>query len=162
MVPEKWTMARVAFIPKPGKKADHTPKAFRPISLSSFLLKTMEKILDQHIREDYLKNSPLHTEQYAYQPGKSTETAIHCLTSKIEKALEGKEIALCLSIDIHGAFDNATHESIEDGMIRKNIPQMIIKWTLNMLKSRTVIYETPSKQQKVVPKAAYYRPCYGC
>ncbi|XP_037932593.1 uncharacterized protein LOC119667375 [Teleopsis dalmanni] len=116
VIPKHWTKARVAFIPKAGKKADHTPKAFRPISLTSFLLKTMEKILDQYIREVYIKASPLHIEQYAYQSGKSTDTAIHSLTSKIEKALDGKEIALCTSVDITGAFDNATFRSIEAGM----------------------------------------------
>ncbi|GBP01331.1 hypothetical protein EVAR_66465_1 [Eumeta japonica] len=101
----------------------------------------MEKILDQHIRTVYLLASPIHAEQYAYQTGKSTETAIHRLATRIEKALEG----MCLSIDISGAFDNTTFRSIERAMIRKGIPRMIIAWTLNMLRSRIIIWEAGRK-----------------
>ena len=51
------------------------------------------------------------------------------------------EIALALSIDISGAFDNTMYKSIEQAMIRKGIPRMIIAWTLNMLTSRIIIWE---------------------
>jgi hypothetical protein len=51
----------VTFIPKP-EKLDYTEaKAYRPFSLSSFLLKTMEKLVDRHIRDGALKKY-LYTE----------------------------------------------------------------------------------------------------
>ncbi|XP_017875793.1 uncharacterized protein LOC108622427, partial [Ceratina calcarata] len=37
---------------KPGKTDYATPKAFRPISLTSFLLKTMEKQIDRYIKDE--------------------------------------------------------------------------------------------------------------
>ena len=48
--PKAWQEARVVFIPKPGKASYATPKAYRPISLTSFLLKTMERIVDTMIK----------------------------------------------------------------------------------------------------------------
>lgn len=42
-IPEQWTNVKVIFIPKAGKKDYSQPKSFRPISLTSFLLKTMGK-----------------------------------------------------------------------------------------------------------------------
>lgn len=42
-VPSKWREVRVVFIPKPGKMDYSLPKSFRPISLTSFFLKTMER-----------------------------------------------------------------------------------------------------------------------
>jgi hypothetical protein len=59
-------------------------KAYRPISLSSFLLKTMEKLVDRHIRDDVLRIHPLHLNQHAYQKGKSTETALYNVVTRIE------------------------------------------------------------------------------
>ena len=45
-IPQSWTKVKVIFIPKSGKKDKTQPKAYRPISLTSTLLKIMEKILD--------------------------------------------------------------------------------------------------------------------
>ncbi|GJQ67895.1 hypothetical protein Trydic_g16655 [Trypoxylus dichotomus] len=41
-----WREARVVFIPKQGKTSYTEAKSYRPISLTSFLLKTLEKIID--------------------------------------------------------------------------------------------------------------------
>jgi hypothetical protein len=43
------------FIPKPKKSDYAEAKAYCPISLSSFLLKTMKKLVDRHIRDGILK-----------------------------------------------------------------------------------------------------------
>ena len=68
----------------------------------------MKKVLDYHIRSETLRGNPLHKNQFSYQTGKSTVTALSSLVTKIEKAIAVKEIALCAFIDIEGAFDNTT------------------------------------------------------
>ncbi|XP_038117009.1 uncharacterized protein LOC119769175 [Culex quinquefasciatus] len=78
-IPRSWRKVKVIFIPKAGRNDPTMPKAFRPISLTVTLLKLMEKITDNHIRAEFLKDFPLHKHQYAYQAGKSTETALHAL-----------------------------------------------------------------------------------
>ncbi|XP_044571266.1 uncharacterized protein LOC123257210, partial [Drosophila ananassae] len=50
MVPKAWLCTKVVFIPKAGKPSHCTPKDYRPISLSSFLLKTMERLLSLHLQ----------------------------------------------------------------------------------------------------------------
>ncbi|KAI5750827.1 hypothetical protein M8J77_001575 [Diaphorina citri] len=50
--------------------------------------------------------------QYAYQAGKSTDTALHKLVHTIENSLENKEIALGAFLEIEGAFDNTSFNSI--------------------------------------------------
>ena len=42
-VPAIWRQVKVVFIPKPGKDSYSGPRDYRPISLTSFLLKTTEK-----------------------------------------------------------------------------------------------------------------------
>lgn len=76
-IPKSWEKFRVVFIPKPGKTTHSVAKDFRPISLTSFLLKALERLLDFYIRGDVLKKFPLHVKQHAYQVGKSTDTALH-------------------------------------------------------------------------------------
>jgi hypothetical protein len=59
-VPMAWRQVRVTFIPKPGKLDYTEAKAYHPISLSPFLLKTMEKLVDRYIRDGALRIHPLH------------------------------------------------------------------------------------------------------
>ncbi|KAL7726508.1 hypothetical protein ACLKA6_001130 [Drosophila palustris] len=65
-IPEPWKYSKVVFIPKAGKASHITAKDFRPISLTSFLLKTFERILSLHLRAiipcDLISNS-----QHAYR-----------------------------------------------------------------------------------------------
>jgi hypothetical protein len=68
---------KVTFIPKPRNASYTEAKAYHPISLSSFLLKTMEKLEDRYIRNEVIRTSPLHRKQFAYQVEKSIETAFH-------------------------------------------------------------------------------------
>jgi hypothetical protein len=44
-IPKAWTQVNVTFIPKPGKANYIKSKAYRLISLYSFMLKTMGKLL---------------------------------------------------------------------------------------------------------------------
>ena len=112
-IPSKWREVGVIFIPKAGKRDRTSPKAYRPSSLTSVILKMMEKIINLHIKLSYLNSRPLSKFQFAYQAGKSTETALHTLVSKLEKSFDAKEISLAAFLDIEGAFDNASHESIK-------------------------------------------------
>ena len=49
-IPMVWRDVKVVFILKPGRDSCAQAKSFRPISLTSFLLKLLEKLIDRHIR----------------------------------------------------------------------------------------------------------------
>lgn len=137
-VPRCWRQARVVFIPKPGRDSYAQVKSYRALSLTSFLLKTLEKLIDRHIREDVLENNPLHPNQYAYQTGKSCEEAIHELTSRAEAALENKEIMLATFVDTEGAYDNTSFVSIVQAMERRGVGRCVVRWTNSSLRHRMV------------------------
>jgi hypothetical protein len=76
-IPTASRQVNVTFIPKPRKANYMEAKTYCPISLSSFMQKTMEKLVDRFIRDEILGLGPLHRYEFAYQPRKSTETALH-------------------------------------------------------------------------------------
>jgi hypothetical protein len=98
----------------------------------------MEKILDLHIRETILVRNPLHNDQFAFQDGKSTVTALHNLVYKVERSLNNKEIALGVFLDIEGAFDNTSYDSIERAATRKGVETSTTGWIRAMLESRRI------------------------
>ena len=166
-IPKAWRVSKAIFIPKPGKANYDNAKAFRPISLTSFLLKTMEKILDRELRDTTLTKNPLNPNQHAYQTGKSTETALHALTTKIAKAIEDKEYALCTFFDIAGAFDNAPAKTILNALHTRNANPLISNWIANLLKTRIVTTSKGSttktaKATRGCPQGGVLSPLLWC
>ena len=136
--PKIWNFSSVVFLPKPGKSDYSNPKSFRPISLTSFCLKTLERLVLWHLEETALKSNPLNRNQHAFRRGYSTSSALSCAVDRIERAILRGRYALCVSLDIAGAFDNARIDKIAEGFRRKGTPDNIIKWYVNYLSSRTV------------------------
>lgn len=79
---------------------------------------------------------PLHHRQHAYQKGKSVETALHQLVVKIEKALDNKMFALGIFMDIEGAFDNTSYNSIKKAAQTHGIDTNLTRWIDAMLTGR--------------------------
>jgi len=69
-VPAIRQQVKVVFIPKPSRNSYSGPRDYRPIRLTSFLLKTVERVVDRHLRDEALALMPLHPNQHAYQAGK--------------------------------------------------------------------------------------------
>jgi hypothetical protein len=127
-IPLAWRAVRVIFIPKPGRDSYELAKSFRPISLTSFFLKTMERLVDSYIRAGPLKSFPLVESQYAYQRGRSTEAALHDLVQKIEWCLNQKEFALGVFLDIDGALDNASFGSMDAASGEHGVVLTLCRW----------------------------------
>jgi ribonuclease HI len=137
-VPETWRRTRVVFVPKAGKEDYLEAKSFRPISLTSFILKTLEKLIDRYLRDVILRASPLSDSQHAYQPGRSTETAIYELTHALEKSMNGDRGSLAVFLDIEGAFDRVPVRTVLRALRERGVDEGIVNWIDNLLSHRRV------------------------
>nr|CAH7737654.1 unnamed protein product [Callosobruchus chinensis] len=68
VIPSPWEISRVVFIPKPGKPSYDVAKAYRPISLMTCLLRTMEKKLGIDVENPLCRKC-----------GEAVETAKHVI-----------------------------------------------------------------------------------
>ena len=46
-----WKKCHVIFLPKPGKATYSHPSSYRPVSLSNYLLKTLERLCSWHVEQ---------------------------------------------------------------------------------------------------------------
>ena len=148
-VPHVWRRTRVVFLAKPGKEAYDKPSSFRPISLTSFQLKALERMIDWDIKsyQPAVQHMP---NQYAYRAGVSTETALHALVARIERALLKGEFALAIFLDIEGAFNNVTFLAMETALEQGGVDVTLCRWILFMLTQRTVTAHLLGVDQTVV------------
>jgi hypothetical protein len=124
-------------IPKTNKTDYTQPRSFRPISLTSFLFKTLERLVLWHLEDAVLPANPLHKNQHAFRKDHNTEIPLSKLCTFIEKAMLRYEYAVVVFLDIEGAFDNITLEAIKIGMTKHKIPSHIQTWYLNYLANRS-------------------------
>ena len=148
-LPNRWNEIKAVFIPKPGKQDYTNPKSYRPISLSSFLLKGLERLIHWHICQTNIIQKPLHPNLYSYREGRSTENALHNAVHILEKAMANNNFAIAVFLDINGAFSNTSIEGMIQNLQRRNLHPQITLWIKHMLENRTV---TATLHNKIVSK----------
>ena len=112
--------------------------SFRPISLTQFVFKTMEQIVEWSLREHADNFGTISPMQHAYSGSKGTNKVLSTLVNMIENSiLRGK--FLVISVDIKGAFDNLANLAIENALKAANYPPVMIRWYMNFLKTRESI-----------------------
>jgi ribonuclease HI len=144
--PSPLRRSRVVFIPKPGKNKSEC-KGWRPISLSSFVLKGLERIILWYIL--YFNEGSL-PHQHAYQRGKGCDTALLEFREALD-VKKGKPL-LAVSLDASGAFDNVPFHAIMDGMNQWDIPKPIVNWYNLLLRTRTIETESQGILRKCWPQ----------
>jgi hypothetical protein len=96
------------------------------------LLKTTERLVDRFLKDETLAFKPLHPNQHAYQTGKYVDTALHQLVVRVEKALNQRKIALGITLgiflDIEGAFNSTSYDSMCVALARHGVDHTIIRW----------------------------------
>ena len=103
--PTQWKDTKLIFIPKPGKAAYNQAKSYRPISLSNYLLKTLERLAGWKMKIA-LKQNPVHTRQHGFRNDRSTETAISDAANHIKGNILQRKFCVGVSLDIQAAFDS--------------------------------------------------------
>ena len=150
-IPIEFHKSKVVFIPKPLKYDYGEAGSFRPISLTQFLFKAMERIIEWSLHEQVDKIGQISDFQHAYSGSKGTDTALSTLVNLIESAILRKQLCLVISVDIQGAFDNLAFMAIEKVMKDNNYPPLMIRWFMNFLKNRIAIAEVLGVKLSIRP-----------
>ena len=92
--------------------------------------------MDKFLRDETLVSKLLHPNQHAYQAGKSVQTTLHQLVVRVEKALDQQEVALGVFLDIEGAFNNTSYDSMCVELERHGVDRTIVRWVKATLEGR--------------------------
>ena len=83
-MPSAWKEGTGIFLLKPGKESYFEAKSFRMITLTSFQLKWLERLILYLINEDNNVHAKLSASQYGFRASVSTETALHEFVRHVE------------------------------------------------------------------------------
>ncbi|GBM29115.1 Retrovirus-related Pol polyprotein from type-1 retrotransposable element R1 [Araneus ventricosus] len=135
-----------------GGKDQRLASSYRPISLLPTIGKVLEKLMTQRLTYHLESTNSLKDRQLGFREGKSVDTVINELLSKIQIARRDGKHVLVLSIDIKGAFDNLQHRAILKSLDASICPININRLFHSLLQNRKVTLLTPqgraTKDQK--------------
>ena len=135
--PRKWQESTVVFIPKPGKKDYRVSKNHRPIVLSNFLLKGLERLITWKMDKNLVYH-PIHVNQHGFQVGKGTEGALSGTCDYIERSVLNRGYCLGLFLDISSAYDSMDIEHIRNSLYLHGGQEDLVEWYYNYLARRVL------------------------
>ncbi len=105
--PEKMKIAKVNPIFKAGDK--HQFSNYRPVFLLSQFSKILEKLFYLRMDDFITKHGVLCEQQYGFRANRTTSYAVLEFVKGITKAVENKEYAVGVFLDLKKAFDIVDH-----------------------------------------------------
>ena len=136
--PKLWKQSRVIYLSKPGKESYQLPKSFRPISLSNYLLKGLERLVGWRM-DTALRTHPLHPRQHGFQTGKSTESAISSTTDYIEKYVMNRQHCVGVFLDISAAFDSIRPAHVRQALLKHGGDPELVQWYFSYMTHRDIL-----------------------
>jgi hypothetical protein len=133
-----WDTAMVIFTKKQGKPNYMKAGAYRPISLSSYIGKLFEMIIEKRIQLHCSLESILDDEQEGFRPSRNTTRYLYKMTANLKEAQRKKLTSFLLCLDFEKAFDSVWHKGLIVKLHNLHIRGNILKLIANFLSSRKV------------------------
>ena len=107
-IPSDWKLANVVPVLKKGDKMN--VKNYRPISLTSLVMKVFEKCIRDQLLD--LCSHQIHTSQHGFLPNRSCTTQLIPFIDKIARGLNNNVRTDVVYFDFAKAFDSVNHDII--------------------------------------------------
>jgi ribonuclease HI len=148
-VPQTWREAIMIPLKKPGKDST-TASSYRPISLTSCLCKTMERIINLRLQW-YLESEKLLAPQQAgFRQCYSTEDQATYLSQEIEDAFQDKKVVLTAWIDLKKAFDKVWKEGLLKKLRNNSVNGRMYQWIKAYLHNRRARVQLDGRKSKKI------------
>ena len=124
VIPSDWKISHVSPIPKTSPPSGST-NDYCPISLLSLVGKTFEHHIFDLIYDHLKLSNFLSNQQFGFQPGFSTETALlFAWFSSLDRG-----ISICsVFLDLKKAFDSVPHQPLLNMLATLNLPSHLLCW----------------------------------
>merc|ERR1712121_189958 len=150
-IPDIFKLAYFTPIHKGGSR--QKPEQYRPVSLTSHVMKVFERVIKTKIIEHLKKNEKINEGQHGFVPGRSTQIQLLCHYNDIYEALTEGERMDTVFLDFAKAFDKIDHNILLEKGKKHGTWGKIGRWIMEFLrgrKFRVVANECMSREEDVI------------
>ena len=137
-VPHQWRTANI--LPHPKLTNPQTNSDYRPISITSVLSRTLERlVVKTYVYPSLIMPHPDLTfqDQYAFRPTGSTTAAIINLLQVVTAMLKDNSYVRVIALDFSKAFDTVRHVSLAEKLSSLDMPDCVHNWLLSFIANRS-------------------------
>ena len=133
-----WSDGEVIFLRKPGKTDYTLTSSYRPITITSYMGKLLERILVVRLTQYMDSHVPLSKSQHGFRKGYSTSTYMYNLISSIQHSTKSKQKVAGIFVDLQKAFDSVWHNGLLYKLHKLGIRGNFLKVLCNFLTGRHI------------------------
>ena len=133
--PQIWRNAIIVPLLKAGKSASELA-SFRPISLTSCVVKLLERMFAERLYDMAETKGMLSDLQAGFRKGRGCEDQILRLVQKIDDGFQKKHKSLLVLLDFSKAYDTVWRERLLTTMLDRGIPSQYVQWLFAFLQNR--------------------------
>lgn len=134
-LPVSWKRALVTMIPKKSSSKD--PKDYRPISMTSCIVRLLERIIANRLTAFLKDKKILIKNQSGFREKRQTKDNLFGISQNVLEGFNRGKKTCAIFYDIAGAFDKVWHNGLIYKLIEYKIPIYIIEWIVDYLRNRT-------------------------
>lgn len=152
-LPQAWKIAKVTMIRKKDKDK-HSPSSYRPISLTSCLGKTSERLILTRLIQHLNDNKIIIPQQSGFRKYRQTHDNIVYILQKATEGFFTKSKTLGIQFDIEKAFDKVWHNGLKYKLHLIQLEQSIGNWICNFLDNRIFYVQVNNSKSMIFPISA--------
>ena len=134
VLPSEWRIAFVTPIYKKGSQ--HLASNYRPVSLTSTVVKVMESIIKINVLEHLTSNDLLTSHQFGFLRGHSCTTQLLHVMDILTKSLDQGVPIDVVYMDLQKAFDTVPHKRLLYKIEYYGITGNLLRWIAGFLSNR--------------------------
>ena len=139
ILPDQMKVARVVPISKAGDKSIFSN--YRPVSILPCFSKFLERIVYNRISCYLIDFNVLCDNQYGFRKNHSTTHVLIDLYDKISSALDRRDHAVGVFLDLSKAFYTVNHEILFDKLYHYGIRGLALEWVKSYFSERSLFVQ---------------------
>lgn len=148
-IPQIWRNANIIPLLKSGKAASQI-SSYRPISLTSCVVKVLERMISNRLYHLAETRGWLNTNQAGFRKMRCTEDQILRMTQHVSDGFQQRKRTVMVLLDYSKAFDRVWKEDLLTDMMDMGVPLQMVKWLHAFLSNRQAIVTYNSAHSRTV------------
>ena len=135
--PQSWRNAEIIPLLKKGKPASN-PESYRPVSLTSCLAKTMERMIASRMAFLAEREGWWCEDQAGFRKLRSCEDQVLRISQSISDGFQKRpsKRGVLVLLDYSKAYDTVWKEELMLGMLEKGVPERMVRWCMGFFRNR--------------------------